>query len=539
MTGPSGEAPAARYVGVGIGTYTEKKFPPLPGAPAEVRQIAELLGARGVHTTVAAATTETGLIAELRQVLPAQPESGEGQLVLLWAGHGDRLPDDLLRLVAEDTAKDDAALLTAEYVAKVAVRSGAAQVLLIFDTCFSGGGALPALVGADRWFSEQEGPPGRVWLGVLASAMDWQKARDDLFGDRLARLLRDGPARAESRLRGWSPQNERIRGDDLIDALQKEWPDGSPHRPKAAQFGNPWALLPNPRHDPAAPPRVVEHLLLAARGGEPEDETWYFTGRHAVIGRLVSWMGSAQPGLRVVTGPAGCGKSAVLGLVVCLSNPEQRAGLLARGPLGYPDPGAGSVHAHVYARGLARDQLVREIDIQLSDAGMLPADRRGLRGGGELADAVAASASCPVIVVDGLDEAGVEAWPIADDVLRPLARHAVVLAGTRDLAAPDGGDSLVTRLQPDSTQVVHLLEEVDDPADVHDYVVRRLRDVPAPAMDAGQVAGAILALPGGAGGRAVPARPGHHRPAARPPGRHHPPRLAAAAEHQRGDGARP
>ena len=34
------------------------------------------------------------------------------------------------------------------------------------------------------------------------------------------------------------------------------------------------------------------------------------------------------------------------------------------------------------------------------------------------------------------------------------------------------------------------------PADVHDYVVRRLRDVAAPAMDAGQVADAVLALPG-------------------------------------------
>ena len=41
----------------------------------------------------------------------------------------------------------------------------------------------------------------------------------------------------------------------------------------------------NPRHDPAAPPRVVEHLLLAARGGEPEDETWYFTGRHPVVSK--------------------------------------------------------------------------------------------------------------------------------------------------------------------------------------------------------------------------------------------------------------
>ena len=286
---------------------------------------------------------------------------------------------------------------------------------------------------------------------------------------------------------------------------------------------------------------MVEHLLLAARGGEPEDETWYFTGRHAVVGRLVAWMGSGRPGLHVVTGPAGCGKSAVLGLVVCLSNPEQRAALLARGPLGYPDPGDGSVHAHVYARGLARGQLVRELDIQLSDAGVLPADRRGLRGAGELADAAAASATRPVIVVDGLDEAGVEAWPVAEEVLRPLARHALVLAGTRELAAPGGGDSLVTRLQPDATQVVHLLEEVDDLADVHDYVVRRLRDVPAPAMDAGRSPARSWRFPAprGGGGGAVPARPGDHRPAARQPGRHQPARLAAAAEHQRGAGARP
>jgi hypothetical protein len=131
VTEPSGDAPAARYVGVGVGTYKETAYPPLPGAPAEVRQIAELLSARGVHAMVAAATTEAGLIAELARVLPPQPEGGEGQLVVLWAGHGDRLPDASLRLVAEDTAKRGAALLTAEYVASVAVRSGATQVLLI------------------------------------------------------------------------------------------------------------------------------------------------------------------------------------------------------------------------------------------------------------------------------------------------------------------------------------------------------------------------------------------------------------------------
>ena len=368
--------------------------------------------------------------------------------------------------------------------------------------------------------------------------MDWEKARDDLFGDRLARLLRDGPAREDLRLR-WSAHNAGIRGDDLIDALQKEWADDAPHRPKAAQFGNPWVLLPNPRHDPAAPSRVVEHLLLAARGGEPEDETWYFTGRHAVVAKLVSWFGSRQPGLRVVTGPAGCGKSAVLGLVVCLSNPEQRAALLTQGPLQYADPGVGSVHAHVYARGLARNQLVDELDTQLSDAGVLSMDRRGKRGGGELADAVAASASCPVIVVDGLDEAGVEAWPIADEVLRPLARHALVLVGTRELAPTEGDDSLVTRLQPNSTGVVHLLEEVDDATDVHDYVIRRLQPAGSPRDGCRADRRRRPGTSRWRRGRAVPARPDHHRPVAHRPARHYPPRLAAAAEHKRGGCVRP
>ena len=38
-------------------------------------------------------------------------------------------------------------------------------------------------------------------------------------------------------------------------------------------------MLPNPRHDPGATARVVEHLLLAARGIDAGEGGWYFTGR--------------------------------------------------------------------------------------------------------------------------------------------------------------------------------------------------------------------------------------------------------------------
>jgi hypothetical protein len=83
----------------------------------------------------------------------------------------------------------------------------------------------------------------------------------------------------------------------------------------------------------------------------------------------------------------------------------------------------------------------------------------------------------------------VVAWAIAEDLLR-LAGHALVLVGTRDLPAPDGQTTLVTRLQPAGAEVVRLLEEVDD---ARDYVIRRLADVDVPQLAAGQVAEAMLA----------------------------------------------
>ena len=146
MTEPPEDVPAARYVGVGIGTYTEKEYPPLPGAPAEVRQIADLLGARGVHATVAAATHRDRAH---RRASPGccRPGRSGGEVSWSFCGPGT-VTGSLTRRCGwspRTPPSTRAALLTPEYVASVAVRSGATQVLLIFDTCFSGGGALPVL----------------------------------------------------------------------------------------------------------------------------------------------------------------------------------------------------------------------------------------------------------------------------------------------------------------------------------------------------------------------------------------------------------
>jgi hypothetical protein len=108
--------------------------------------------------------------------------------------------------------------------------------------------------------------------------------------------------------------------------------------------------------------------------------------------------------------------------------------------------------------------------------------------------AVGDGAAPPVIVVDGLDEARGEAFSIAEGLLVPLARHAVVIVSTRQMRRGETEPSLVGTLAPDGTGL-----DLDDPAarergqaDLLKYVTRRLAGVD-PQMDphaiAAQLAG--------------------------------------------------
>ena len=99
--------------------------------------------------------------------------------------------------------------------------SGANQLLFLVDTCFSGAAAKAGEVAAAIMRSRP--PEGKyVWVGVLASCLDMETARDGLFGQRLRKLLADGPRAAELRVR-WSPHSQYVRGDDVCDAVLKEW----------------------------------------------------------------------------------------------------------------------------------------------------------------------------------------------------------------------------------------------------------------------------------------------------------------------------
>ena len=107
---------------------------------------------------------------------------------------------------------------------------------------------------------------------------------------------------------------------------------------------------------------VRQHWRPRARGVY-EDTTpgWYFTGRTRLLQELVGWLehGTPDRSARVVTGPAGTGKSAVLAWLCAVSDPQLRAEIAAAAPGGLADPAAdlkaGRVSAAVWARGLDTD----------------------------------------------------------------------------------------------------------------------------------------------------------------------------------------
>jgi tetratricopeptide (TPR) repeat protein len=206
-------------------------------------------------------------------------------------------------------------------------------------------------------------------------------------------------------------------------------------------------------------------------------------------------MQAGKPGVFVITGPAGSGKSAIAGRIVSLSNPAQRARLSGAAPLDSPDPGEGAVDAQVHARRLTVDQVVEAIDHQLVLHGLLaPRSGGGTRNRGELLAGLERLDRCPLVVLDGLDEAGEEAWAIAKDVIGLLAGSACLLIATRWLPSKTQGEpDLMQALAPQSMidlGAPDLAEQTQH--DVAAYVRKRLAGHDPDRMDASKVAEAIL-----------------------------------------------
>ncbi|MEU9147889.1 caspase family protein [Streptomyces sp. NPDC048349] len=489
-------------LGIVVENYRNaQKFRPLTGAVSQMRELCALLEARGYRSTVLPDPGQPDIKAAVKDWATGRAAAEvRGPAVILWSGHGV-LDAWGLRLVLTDT--DDAQYgdetYSANLLTEAAVRSGADQMLLLIDTCHAGAGVMESLDTAFGKLSAKNLPPGRsAWLGVLASSRPQEKAEAaGILLETLTRVLREGPCTEDYR-HEWSSRNGQVSGATVINTVLAQWPAEVGHRPVPAMFGEPRLMFDNPLRKSAPEPELVEHLVQASRGAPVDDGGWFFSGRRNVLGRITEWLAVRQPGLFLVTGSAGSGKSAVLGRIATLSDPAHRKDIVRHRALapGDPDPGERAVDASLHLRGYTVQQLAeaiaRELDLPV------PQTPAALIAEVEKKWPAACPDRLPALVLDGLDEAAPDqAHPIVEQLLAPLSRLVCVLLGSRDRPfrpqqqLQEPLDEAVSRLLDVRARACDLDDESGTQDDIRTYCLRRLQARELIPGDAATAAGLI------------------------------------------------
>jgi WD40 repeat protein len=235
------------------------------------------------------------------------------------------------------------------------------------------------------------------------------------------------------------------------------------------------------------------HFLSKARGAEQGELAWFFQGRRQEMDTLSDWLENAESGLFVVTGPAGSGKSALLGNLFTHSVPDLRDALIRRGLLagntGMRVPPSNVFDTVIHLSGLDLKQIVSRIARGLG-LGNVPAIDDPLVGvAGDvdwLVSALHEAAATDrkfTVLVDALDEAVAPLDTARALLVRLAAIPGVrVITGTRPSVrespdSPTADDDLLRSLTPEGSDpdVTRVLYLPSDQEAILRYVDARLR----------------------------------------------------------------
>ncbi|MFI6483426.1 hypothetical protein ACIBH1_36240 [Nonomuraea sp. NPDC050663] len=385
-------------------------------------------------------------------------------VVLYHTGHADLVHDRQHRLWMGDTEDDLADTISTSDLAELML-SGTPlqQALIIIDTCHAGAGGAEAMLAAMRAM----GPDDKT-LAVITAAHPVEQIRAGEF----ARLFADAVNGLASG--GYTPSHLAI--GSVVGCINND-PSRKPSQTVAHSVlldrSDEAPFFPNPRHNPALNgldlftqyrleqrelrvQDLLGHFLPRARGVElPTEQAWRFQGRRSALTELVSWLGNSNDHrARIVTGHPGSGKSALIGRLVVLSDPDWRRSVPLEGVAEPSVPECGAIGAAIHARGLTGAEVLESI---CAAVGIAPTSVEKL---------VQTAAGRPglVVVVDAVDEA-VDPARLADLVLRPIMDSSDVngirlLLGTRrHLLATLGS----------SAEVIDLDGDHADPASLKQY----------------------------------------------------------------------
>ncbi|MER7763061.1 caspase family protein [Streptomyces sp. NPDC097619] len=433
-------------IAVGAGRFNDSGIPALPGVEDDVRRVRALLekmGYESVLTELAHDPTRQDLAAGIEAWTRRAGLGPEDVVVVYFAGHGE-CEEDRHYLLCSDSQRDSWAWsLAAEDLARRLVHSEVGHLLVMLDTCFAQAGTTDisrlAMSLADMHV-------GRANRWHLAAARTTDTAKENLFVDALTELFDQPRLGATPPYIGLGEVTRRINAYFEV------------HRPSqqarltATDTDGQDPFFLNRHHVPGLPTdgidlatiatlrrRHIGHFGPRSRGVEHTGERGdYFTGRDRALRELTTFLTTPvsehDRKARVVTGDPGSGKSALLGRLLQLTDPDTpRATTAADKDTGEGEgtaPPLAVAAVVLHARRAALGDLVSD----LASALTLPATA-------DRDDVLAAlgERTVPVaVVVDSLDEAGTAGDPaesnrIARELLQPLSGLPAVrlVVGTR------------------------------------------------------------------------------------------------------------
>ncbi|MFE2309952.1 AAA family ATPase, partial [Streptomyces sp. NPDC059411] len=403
-----------------------------------VQAIADLLAPYGVRITpwTVAAEERDRQMVEKRLGAWKQPTVPGGNTVLYWVGHGsaDHLAHHHTHTPIDDGVSPE----------EVAHAIGSRQVhpdnedswaIVVVDACFSQDFAREVhriLLGrkyrdAGRYLLLSTAARGYAELGAFTDAL--RHVLTVTFRGRSTIHLAELGFELSDNLHGF-------RGDrtDRRDQLVRTLPDvAAAVSAPLDQLAELQAVIDQ------LPTDEQRHFLSKASGAELGELAWYFHGRVKERDQILHWLTTATRGALVVTGPAGSGKSALLGHILLHTNTRLRDLLIRHGhlqslPAEVPCPDDPfDLVIHLSGLTLARTLQLAAQAADLPDLALQAADGQPSADlAARLLERLRDRHEPLTLLFDALDEAE-QPLVIADQLLRPLAALPTVrlIIGTR------------------------------------------------------------------------------------------------------------